>query len=70
VGISIGSREVPGTKVCDKKQQQHNNNNNNNNNLLQEPAKLLRQPSITSQYSIMRASLYSTPKVDSSSNER
>lgn len=35
-----------------------------------EPAKLLRQPSITSQYSIMRASLYSTPKVDSSSNER
>jgi hypothetical protein len=29
VGITVGSRELPGRIGCDKR---HNNNNNNNNN--------------------------------------
>jgi hypothetical protein len=44
--------------------------NNNNNNLLQEDAKLTRQPSVVSLYSSMRAKLYHPPKEDFSSMER
>ena len=44
--------------------------NNNNNNLLQEDAKLTRQPSVISLYSSMRAKLYHPPKEGSSIRER
>jgi hypothetical protein len=32
VGITVGSRELPGRMACDKRN--NNNNNNNNNNTL------------------------------------
>jgi len=31
VGITVGSREVPGRNACDKRHPYNNNNNNNNN---------------------------------------
>jgi hypothetical protein len=32
VGITVGSRELPGRIACDKRHDDNNNNNNNNNN--------------------------------------